>query len=390
MHTLRLKRSRSFRLVYQFNIVLCITALISPPPPPPRQAGNTSPRDDSGKLERANWVLQGWCTFKVNYHFPTALKRPVSSTASVICVAASELYPDTTSFLSGRFILPLPLGSEQRKSAQVRFPPRTMMTGFRLNLSPLKEPLGFVKLVEWVSPSDLLETSVFSVLVRMRMGGVWSELTAIFAFGSCGGYSGTNVISLFCGNGTNETLSAAFSYPFRLSQVSLVEANLTFCNHTAGPTHLVGDSASSAEFFVGVGVVCFLYSMVALLVYLGYMHVYKDSDFGPIIDFLLTAALAFLWLLSSSAWARGLQNVKHATGDAGVAATLGVCARGDVTCRVTEFASLRSLNVSVVFGFLNLCVWAGNAWFVYKETRWHAQKHGGQAAPQRTQVPAAI
>lgn len=26
-----------------------------------------------------------------------------------------------------------------------------MMTGFRLNFSPLKEPLGFVKLVEWVS-----------------------------------------------------------------------------------------------------------------------------------------------------------------------------------------------------------------------------------------------
>lgn len=45
---------------------------------------------------------------------------------------------------------------------------------------------------------------------------------------------------------------------------------------------MVGDSASSAEFFVGIGIVCFLYSMAALLVYLGYMHVYKDSDFGPI------------------------------------------------------------------------------------------------------------
>lgn len=45
---------------------------------------------------------------------------------------------------------------------------------------------------------------------------------------------------------------------------------------------MMGDSASSAEFFVGVGVICFLYSMVALLIYLGYMHVYKNSDFGPI------------------------------------------------------------------------------------------------------------
>lgn len=46
---------------------------------------------------------------------------------------------------------------------------------------------------------------------------------------------------------------------------------------------MVGDSASSAEFFVGIAIICFLYSMVALLVYLGYMHVYKDSDFGPIL-----------------------------------------------------------------------------------------------------------
>lgn len=68
----------------------------------------------------------------------------------------------------------------------------------------------------------------------------------------------------------------------RLSQVPLVEGNTTICNHSVTTTHMVGDSASAAEFFVGVAIVCFLYSMVALLVYLGYMHVYKDSDFGPI------------------------------------------------------------------------------------------------------------
>ncbi|XP_029968868.1 synaptophysin-like protein 1 [Salarias fasciatus] len=239
-----------------------------------------------------------------------------------------------------------------------------MMTGFRLNLSPLKEPLGFVKLVEW--------------------------LTAIFAFGSCGGYSGRNIISILCGDSRNETLNADFHYPFRLSDVPLVRENTSLCNHTVTPTHLVGDSASSAEFFVGVGIICFLYSMAALLVYLGYMHVYKDSDFGPIFDFLITAVLVFLWLVCSSAWAKGLQNVKDATNTEGVGATLALCKASNVTCEVTEFANMRTLNISVVFGFLNMFVWAGNAWFVYKETRWHSQKFSSQPGPSRQQVPAPI
>lgn len=238
-----------------------------------------------------------------------------------------------------------------------------MMTGFRLNLSPLKEPIGFVKVVEW--------------------------LTAIFAFGSCGGFSGTNVITLFCGDGRNETLRANFHYPFRLSQVPLVTSNTSICNHSVSATYLVGDAASASEFFVGTGIVCFLYSMAALLVYLGYMHVYKDSDFGPIFDFLLTAILVFLWLVCSSAWAKGLQNVKDATDSAGINNTLALCKGNNVTCSVTEFANLRSLNFSVVFGYLNMFVWAGNAWFVYKETRWHSQKFS-QPGPGHQQVPAPI
>lgn len=43
-----------------------------------------------------------------------------------------------------------------------------------------------------------------------------------------------------------------------------------------------------------------------------------------------------------------------------------------------------------VFGFLNLLVWAGNAWFVYKETRWHSHKFSSQPGPGRQQVPAPI
>lgn len=70
-------------------------------------------------------------------------------------------------------------------------------------------------------------------------------------------------------------------YTYRLNQEVLVEGNTTLCNRTVAETHLMGDSASSVEFFVGVAVLAFLYCMLALLVYLGYMHVYKDSNFGP-------------------------------------------------------------------------------------------------------------
>ncbi|XP_051976799.1 synaptophysin-like protein 1 [Xyrauchen texanus] len=237
-----------------------------------------------------------------------------------------------------------------------------MQTGFRLNLNPVKEPLGFVKVVEW--------------------------LTAVFAFGTCGGYTGTNVLSIFCDGGGNETLSATFNYPFRLNQVLLVENNTTLCNRTVSETHLVGDSSSSVEFFVAVAVLAFLYAMVALLVYLGYMHVYRDSDFGPMLDFVVTAAFALLWLVCSSAWARGLQAMKDATSTAGIDLTLALCKERDVKCEVTEYASMRSLNISVVFGYVNLIIWAGNAWFVYKETRWHSQKVNAQHAAGRGPAPA--
>ncbi|XP_023825500.1 synaptophysin-like protein 1 [Salvelinus sp. IW2-2015] len=110
-------------------------------------------------------------------------------------------------------------------------------------------------------------------------------------------------------------------------------------------------------------------------------------------DFGLTAAIAFLWLVCSSAWAKGLQNVKDATGTAGITSTLALCKESDVACEVTDFANMRTLNVSVVFGYLNLIVWAGNAWIVYKETRCHSQKYTAQhgaGAGRGQQVPAAI
>ncbi|KAG9345870.1 hypothetical protein JZ751_009026 [Albula glossodonta] len=176
----------------------------------------------------------------------------------------------------------------------------------------------------------------------------------------------------------------------RLNQVQLVSQNATLCNRTVAETHLMGDSSSSVQFYVAVGVLAFLYCMAALLIYLGYMHIYRDSDFGPIMDFLITVIFAFFWLVSSSAWARGLQSVKDAISTAGIRSTLALCSEEGVVCEVTDFAPMRSLNVSVVFGFLNMMIWAGNAWFAYKETRWHSQRYAAQQGAGRGPVPAAI
>lgn len=70
--------------------------------------------------------------------------------------------------------------------------------------------------------------------------------------------------------------------------------------------------------------------------------------FSFLKDFVITAALVFLWLVCSSAWAKGLQNVKDATDTEAISNTLALCKGSNITCEVTDFANMRTLNISVV------------------------------------------
>lgn len=58
-------------------------------------------------------------------------------------------------------------------------------------------------------------------------------------------------------------------------------------------------------------------------------------------DLLVTAAFAFLWLVSSSAWGKGLTDVKWATNPDHLVEN---CAH----CQAGEFPSMGRLNASVV------------------------------------------
>ncbi|XP_042190949.1 synaptophysin-like protein 1 isoform X3 [Callorhinchus milii] len=217
------------------------------------------------------------------------------------------------------------------------------MTVLQLDFGPLKEPIGFIKLLEWIF--------------------------AIFGFATCGRFSGETAVSMRCKASNNTvTYSAAFHYPFRLNTVILVQQNT--CNQTMN-TYLTGDMSSSAEFFVTVAVFAFLYCLAALVLYVGYLHVYRDGNRGPIIDFVVTVIFAFLWLVCSSAWGKGLSDVKYSTDPEVLKNIVDACQLGFATCSAGSVSGMGSLNVSVVFGFLNLILWCGNAWFVYKETSWH-------------------
>ncbi|XP_061788168.1 synaptophysin-like protein 2a [Nerophis lumbriciformis] len=214
---------------------------------------------------------------------------------------------------------------------------QTVVSGFSLDLGPLKEPLGFIRVLEWVF--------------------------AIFAFATTGGYSGTSNLTVKCpGSEDAITVSAVFGYPFRLSAYPY---KMPSCDGSpSNQTYLQGNFSSSAEFFVCVGVFGFLYCTATLILYLGYQNVYRQTTRGPIIDLVLTAAFAFLWLVSSSAWGKGLTDVKWATNPEHLVENCTFCHPG-------EFPSMGRLNASVIFGFLNVILWAGNCWFIYKETSFH-------------------
>ncbi|XP_048879671.1 synaptoporin isoform X4 [Brienomyrus brachyistius] len=134
---------------------------------------------------------------------------------------------------------------------------------------------------------------------------------------------------------------------------------------------LIGDYSSSAEFFVTVAVFAFLYSLLATVVYIFFQNKYRENNRGPLIDFIVTVIFSFMWLVSSSAWAKGLSDVKMATDPDEVLLLISACKVQANKCKSVHGPIWSGLNTSVVFGFLNFVLWAGNIWFVFKETGWH-------------------
>ncbi|NXE51872.1 SYPL1 protein, partial [Casuarius casuarius] len=87
-------------------------------------------------------------------------------------------------------------------------------------------------------------------------------------------------------------------------------------------------------------------------------------------DLAITVITAFLWLVGTSAWAKALTDIKISTG-ASIILEAESCKAPGTTCLFASVTSMGTLNVSVVFGLLNMILWGGNVWFVHKDNNLH-------------------
>ncbi|XP_016060234.1 PREDICTED: synaptophysin-like protein 1 [Miniopterus natalensis] len=209
-------------------------------------------------------------------------------------------------------------------------------------------------------------------LIRQRINRL-GQIASIFAFATCGGFKGKTEILVSCPSkvSDNKTITATFGYPFRLNEASFQSLPVNACDVHWKKFVLIGDYSSSAQFYVTFAVFVFLYCIAALLLYVGYTNLYRDSRKLPMTDFVVTIVVTFLWLVSTSAWAKALTDIKTATGH-NIVRELTPCHSQGMMCYFGSVTSMGSLNVSVIFGFLNMILWGGNAWFVYKETNLHS------------------
>lgn len=68
-------------------------------------------------------------------------------------------------------------------------------------------------------------------------------------------------------------------YSFRIDRI---RPKFTACGHPQQTLYIEGDFSSDARFFVAVGVLAFLYTLVAVVLYCFFTALYENNDLVPI------------------------------------------------------------------------------------------------------------
>eukprot|EP00794_Sanderia_malayensis_P006376 gene6376-7113_t len=231
------------------------------------------------------------------------------------------------------------------------------------------------------------------------------KFVAIFAFATCTGFRGNIELEQNCNN-TLLHAAATFQYPFNAALDVIVRE----CPDTS---FKIGDLKSflipvgyksSAEYFVVIGVFCFLYCIGILAYYIMFEPDQSTSSTAPspfsppVIDFVISVVFVVFWFTSAIAFAVAVTGIKKATNIENIIGKIPYCnfVKTKRSCTPTVSGNYATLDISALLGFLNVFVWCGNLWFLYKETPWHAAKNrsaatvsGPSKEPSLGQPPAA-
>jgi len=153
---------------------------------------------------------------------------------------------------------------------------------------------------------------------------------------------------------------------------------------------------AESKFYVFVGVISFLYVLIAIVCYGWFKKISKMSDlfaqYFTKVDFLGTVLLTFLWFLSVTLWSAGFAALRADTfrsngrfytliaaivHDPSAQATAAICPTDKIPC--VEGDSWSKLYGSIIFGYLCVFLFGVDCWYTFKDTEWHAEpeKLGG-------------
>lgn len=242
----------------------------------------------------------------------------------------------------------------------------------------LKEPRGFIRCLEW--------------------------LFALVAFATCANFSTNCGYTITCKDPIKPIkVVHQIYYPFKLDSVEAeihnpndATADLGQCFDAVKAKNQPGDFESDAQFFVFTGVIAWLGATGCLVIYVFFSQKYLDDNkTAPMIDFCFTVIVAVFWLSASAAWANGVLGLKGAANETWLfSSSLSPCQKNvdgsyiltdikDCSQGENQMGSFGGANAAVLIGFLNFFLWASNLWFIYKETKWFANRSQSSNPPQQ-------
>lgn len=221
----------------------------------------------------------------------------------------------------------------------------------------LKEPLGFIKILQFI-----LAILAFAIAVN---GGSYVQFTVA------------------CNTTGSQLYQASYSYPYDITTAKFSPVSTQSCPTVLDPAPVISSSGynivSSAGFFVFTGVMAFLYSLAFAIIYVFFKHKYDNLVYLPLIDFGSTALFTLFWFAGSIAWAKAINDIQNTTNPETITAGIAKCSAANA-CASVAYPSYGNLVVSCILGFGNLILWAGDVWFVLKETSWYKTRRQMQEA----------